>query len=213
MSTGGAAGSSPLLDPAPDWDRPGLTENLREYIVLRHGCTSWDLHNIQSNPVVLIDPRAGRTDVDFGQGFYTTSIERQARHWAWKRYYDIPLGTPGPPGVPLQPVVLKFRVPLVRLAGLEALHFVLGDYEDERFWSLVQYCRRSPPGVARSHLHPSRSDGWYDVVTGPVADFWRQRSTMRQADQVSFHTTQAAHVLNNLIRSDVTDDFDWKPVI
>jgi hypothetical protein len=23
---------------------------------------------------------------------------------------------------------------------MDSLHFVLGDYDDERFWSLVQYC-------------------------------------------------------------------------
>jgi len=89
---------------------------------------------------------------------------------------------------------------------------VLGDYDDERFWSLVQYCRQSPTGATRTHLHPKRAHGWYDIVTGPVADFWRQRSTMRQADQVSFHTTSAVNLLNTLIRGGNSDDFAWEPV-
>ena len=55
---------------------------------------------------------------------------------------------------PLQPLVLKFRVPLQHLAPLESLHFVRGDYDDERFWSLVQYCRQSPPGAARISSAP-----------------------------------------------------------
>jgi hypothetical protein len=201
-----------LLDPAPDWDRPGDPSNLRQFLVLWHGCTSWDLDAIRSNPSVLIDPRAGREDTDFGQGFYTTSVRRQARHWAWKRYYGIPASDVGPPGIPLQPVVLRFRLKLEDIAPLDSLHFVLGDYDDERYWSLVQYCRQSIAGMPRTHLHPTRSDGWYDIVTGPVADFWRQRSTMRQADQVSFHTTNAVDFLNNLIRSGGTDDFHWEPV-
>ena len=212
MSTAGTSGSPPLLDPAPAWDRPGHPQNFREYHLLWHGCTSWDLNQIKSNTVILIDPRAGRTDVDFGQGFYTTSVKRQARHWAWKRYYKISAGTTGPPGVPFQPVVLRFRVPLAALAALESLHFVLGDYDDERFWSLVQHCRQSPPNAANTHLHPTRPDGWYDMVVGPVADFWRQRSTMRQADQVSFHTQVAVKPLNDLIKSGSSADFDWEPV-
>ena len=211
MSTGGSP-VPPLLDPAPDWDRPGDPSNYCQFLVLWHGCTSWDLNAIKSNPAVLIDPRAGRADTDFGQGFYTTSVKRQARHWAWKRYYDIPASAVGPAGIALQPVVLKFRLKLEDLAPLDSLHFVLGDYDDERFWSLVQYCRQSTAGTARTHLHPTRTDGWYDVVTGPVADFWRQRSTMRQADQVSFHTTGAVDLLNDLMRSGGYDDFHWEPV-
>jgi len=118
----------------------------------------------------------------------------------------------GPPGIPLQPVVLKFRLKLADMAPLESLQFVLGDYDDERFWSLVQYCRQSIRGTPRTHLHPTRTDGWYDIVTGPVADFWRQRSTMRQADQVSFHTTGAVDLLNDLIRHGGPNDFNWEPV-
>ena len=109
-------------------------------------------------------------------------------------------------------MVLKFRLKLENLAPLESLHFVLGDYDDERFWSLVQHCRQSTTGMTRTHLHPTRPNGWYDIVTGPVADFWRQRSTMRQADQISFHTTGAVDLLNDMIRSGSPDDFHWEPV-
>ena len=110
MLTGGTT-PPPLLDPAPDWDRPGDPANFSQFLVLWHGCTSWDLSKIRSNPS-LIGPRVGRVDSDFGQGFYTTSVKRQARHWAWTRYYDIPASARGPTGIPLQPVVLKFRLKL-----------------------------------------------------------------------------------------------------
>ena len=86
--TGGAT-VPPILDPAPDWNRPGDPSDFQRFLVLWHGCTTWDLNAIRSKPSVR-STRAGRVDVDFGQGFYTTSIKRQARHWAWKRYHDIP---------------------------------------------------------------------------------------------------------------------------
>ena len=105
MSAGGAAGA-PILDAAPDWSRPAHPWDFCRFLVLWHGCTSWDQHTIQSNPTVLIDPRKCREDADFGQGFYTTTYKRLARHWAWKRYYDVPASKVGPPGVPLQPLRL-----------------------------------------------------------------------------------------------------------
>ena len=107
--------------------------------------------------------------------------------------------------MPLQPVVLRFRVALTDLSLLESLHFVVGDYDDERFWSLVQHCRQSPVSPPRTHLHPTRPHGWYDLVTGPVSDFWRQRSAMRQADQVSFHTPAAITPLNALLNRSAPD--------
>ena len=64
------------------------------------------------------------------------------------------------PGVPLQPIVLRFRLSLTSLAPLESLHFVLGDYDDERFWSLVQYCRQSPQTWhALTYTRPALTDG------------------------------------------------------
>jgi hypothetical protein len=120
----------------------------------------------------------------------------------------------GPPGILLQPVVLKFRVPLKKLAPLASLHFVLGDYDDERYWSFVQCCRQGLAVPPRNHGYEKsrKRQDWYDIVTGPVADFWRQRSVMRQADQVSFHTKKAVELLNDLIRPNDPENFNWRPV-
>src|SRR5207253_3837631 len=41
-----------------------------------------------SSDVCSSDLTAGRVDRDFGRGFYTTTLEKQARHWAWLRFYD-----------------------------------------------------------------------------------------------------------------------------
>jgi hypothetical protein len=97
---------------------------------------------------------------------------------------------------------------------------VLGDYFYDAFWSLVQHCRQStpltdpPPYTVNDHQGPVAELGeWYDMVCGPVAAFWEQRSAMNDADQVSFHTSKAAKLLNDLIKSGSKKDFDWNVVI
>jgi hypothetical protein len=101
---------------------------------------------------------------------------------------------------------------------LLSLHFVLGDYGNEDYWSLVQHCRQSVPpdpttgkgGVVNDHRRPP--GGWYDLVTGPVAAFWQQRVAMNDADQVSFHTKSGVTLLNRLIKSGDRDEYRWDPV-
>ncbi len=83
--------------------------------------------------------------------------------------------------------------------------FVLGDYDDLDYWSLVQHCRQSPPtGSPGQHHHKypgaiSSPDWWYDLVVGPVSAFWAQRVTMADADQFGFHTDDAIEILQKLI--------------
>ncbi len=203
MSTGSL--DPPILDPAPDWIDASAAEDPSQFLILWHGCTNQDYEAIKSSGG--IDPQIGlRFRADFGLGYYTTTWERQARQWAHKRFYDMPLSTPAP----LYPVTLRFRVPLSDLAPLDALHFVTVEYDDISYWSFVQHCRQSPvpPASPRDHgyrrkiplkIPPPKFRGdWYDIVSGPVSDFWRQRSAMRTADQVSFHTPRAASVLDTL---------------
>jgi hypothetical protein len=147
----------------------------------------------------------GNPATDFGRGFYTSTVRRQARNWAWKRFRLL---------LPSQrradrPVVIRLRVPLDRLARLDSLQFVLGEYDHDRFWSLVHHCRASTPRAVRSHARPGRRppDDWYDVVSGPVAAFWEQRVAMLGSDQFSFHTARAARVLNRVVRSKDPEDF------
>ena len=136
----------PLLNPAPPW-----APDRSDFVILWHGCTALEKNLIELHDV---DSSAGRVNTDFGRGFYTTTLERQARQWAWDRFYDWkaknPLATAN------QPVVLRFRVrrfgTMPRSSdlddGLDQLkspHFVLGDYDSEDYWSLVQHCRQSIP--------------------------------------------------------------------
>ncbi len=199
MSTGGAAPPHPPIIYAP----PAWPAGSNHRIILWHGCTNDDLSSMKAHG---IDPALGKVDADFGRGFYTTTIERQARHWAWKRFYDIPLAKRT---VYTHPVILRFGVPLDELGNLAALHFVGGGFDDEPFWSLVHHCRQTSANPGRTHNHPDPGrQGWYDIVAGPVADFWWQRSTMAQADQVGFHTAVATSVLNRLMASTLPDDFE-----
>jgi hypothetical protein len=209
---------SPLLNPAPPWQ-----PDRSDYLILWHGCTAFDRRGIETGG---IDLRYCAVDADFGRGFYTTTIERQARQWAWNRFNKWQLLHPTGKGN--RPVVLRFRVrrstlPRSRstldkgLDKLTTLPFVLADYHYEDYWSLVQYCRQSTEAVINDHRHPDR--GWYDVVSGPVAAFWDQRVAMDDADQYSFHTNKAVRLLNALIREGLksgpngnTDFYTWGPV-
>jgi hypothetical protein len=192
---------SRILYPARHWTyRP---------LILWHGCTAADQAAIVKSGV---DPLRGRIDTDFGRGFYTTTIKRQARQWAWARYYDLSYKRPRPANI--SPVVLRFEVDPHALAALNTLSFVGGSFTDTDFWSLVQHCRQSITTSIRDHKGPPLppSGGWYDVVTGPVAAFWTQRVAMQDADQVSFHTAKAAALLTGLIRGPDKSKFVFEDV-
>jgi hypothetical protein len=173
---------------------------------LWHGCTTEDKNEIERLGVDLLK---GRPNTDFGRGFYTTTLERQARHWAWTRFYDPRFARM----TGVQPVVLRFTVDRHDLAKLTALCFLIGDYSCEDFWSLVQHCRQSTQMTIFDHQGPvSESGEWYDIVYGPVSAFWDQRSAMNDADQISFYTRKAAKMLTDLINSGNSKQYDWKVV-
>jgi hypothetical protein len=189
----------PIRYPAPPWcgaAEPGET------VRLWHGCTSVEAANILRFGV---DPTRGRWDTDFGQGFYTTTWREQAEFWAWERYYLTPLA-PGAAPTFLFPVVIGFQVNRQLLGDLQTLAFAGGDFDAEGFWSLVQHCRKSQ---LRVKINNHKCTGfaapiiqnWYDIAVGPVAAFWRQRVAMDDADQVSFHTLNAARLLDDIIQA------------
>jgi hypothetical protein len=135
-----------ILNPAPPWGPPRS-----DRLVLWHDCTAFDKDAIERSG---IDLKFCAADTDFGRGFYTTTLERQARQWAWNRFYKLQKGDPKTKNYP---VVLRFRVrrysvsktsPALDcgLADLESLAFVIGDYNNDDFWSLVQHCRQEYSG-------------------------------------------------------------------
>lgn len=208
----------PILNPAPPW-QPARSE----YVILWHGCTALDKNAIESSG---IDLSYCAVDTDFGRGFYTTTLERQARQWAWGRFYKWQMLHPT--GTGNQPVVLRFRVrrytlPSVKgsldegLDKLASLAFACADYHYEDYWSLVQHCRQSTKSAINNHRYPT--GGWYDLVSGPVAAFWEQRVAMEDADQFSFHTEKGVRLLNALIQEGLKsgpngdpDYYTWHPV-
>lgn len=207
-----------ILNPAPPWQ-----PDRSEYVILWHGCTAFDKNAIQTSG---IDLSCCAVETDFGRGFYTTTLERQSRQWAWGRFYKWRLLHPT--GTGNQPVVLRFRVrrytlPSVKglldegLDQLISLAFAIGDYHYEDYWSLVQHCRQSTKKAINDHRHPK--GGWYDLVSGPVAAFWEQRIAMDDADQFSFHTEKPIRLLNTLIQEGLKTGpngdpnyYTWRPV-
>jgi hypothetical protein len=128
----------------------------------------------------------GEIGTDFGPGFYTTTIERQARSWAWQ------LAT----RKSSTPSVVYADLDRDRLATLDCLAFVRGDFDADDDWSLVTHCRGGGTNHARSGLQK-----FYDMVAGPVALAWTQRGLFAGADQISFHTPAAETVLNSAVWS------------
>jgi hypothetical protein len=201
----GKCHSVPILYAAPPWQSP-----LSDYQILWHGCTADDKNGIEKSG---IDLSRCAVDTDFGRGFYTTTLERQARLWAWERFFDWQAKNPTKTGN--QPVVLRFRVRRYSVAprrsdledGLDkllSLRFVRGDYHNEEYWSFVQHCRRSIPADPKTkqaevvHDHRCQTK-WYQLVSGPVAAFWKQRVAMNDTDQFSFHDS-ATYLLDALIK-------------
>lgn len=124
----------------------------------------------------------GRPGTDFGPGFYTTTLERQAQRWAYEQASR--------DRVPA--AVLALDVDHEDLAGLVTLSFVRGDFAAEDFWSFVVHCRLALDG---DHGREGGSR-LYDVVAGPVSSFWKQRLLIADVDQISFHSPTAQTVLN-----------------
>jgi len=168
------------MQPAP-FNTPVRWSN--QPLILYHGT----LQQHKASIIRKINPSMGRSNTDFGPGFYTTTLRHQAMSWAWQAAATaVTAGNPSARGC-----VLAFRLDREHAARLESLAFVRGDRDAEDFWSLVFHCRLGRAGHGRSAPHPP----FYDMVSGPVADFWQQRSVMAGADQISFHTAAAAGLL------------------
>jgi Protein of unknown function (DUF3990) len=163
--------------PAPFNTPPAWTNG---HLTLFHGTTLSHALAIQAGGV---NPAFGRTGTDFGPGFYTTTLLRQAKSWAWA--LAAASGMAGAVGA-----VVELDVDRDQLARLDTLAFVRGDYDADEFWSFVFHCRNGATNHARGSLAST-----YDVVYGPVTDFWMQRGVIQGADQVSFHTVAAARLL------------------
>ena len=156
--------------------------------MLYHGTLQKYANDITTNGVNL-----GKTNAvsDFGQGFYTTTIKTQAEAWAAQaqaRISDDRIRQLEDN----KPVIIRYEVNREELGNLSTLVFLRGDFTDEDFWSFIFHCRAGNLGH-----NLINSSEYYDIVYGPVTDFWRQRSIKANSDQISFHTTIAIKILVN----------------
>jgi len=163
--------SNPIVYPPLIWSN--------QDVVLYHGTVDSVAPAIETG---VIRVSRGRTHTDFGPGFYTTTLLRQAHTWA-AQIAASKLGA--------KPAVIEIVVEREALATLETLAFARGDFHADDFWSLVHHCRKGATGHGRKS-----PNAYYDLVYGPVAAFWNQRMTIADADQISFHTTKAEAILN-----------------
>lgn len=145
---------------------------------LYHGTIDTEVQSILAG----VNVTKGPSNRDFGQGFYTTTLGRQALTWAWQRSVR-KRGT--------NPVVIQFDVDRDDLASLDSLWFVRGSFDADDFWSLVHHCRSGRASHARRIAGRQ-----YDIVIGPVAASWKQRLSISDVDQVSFHTRRGARILD-----------------
>jgi Protein of unknown function (DUF3990) len=168
--------SNPVIYPPAIW--------ANQDIVPYHGTLDSFVSSIVNGP---IRTSFGRTHTDFGPGFYTTTLLRQAHTWG----AQIAASRPGS-----TPAVVELQISRSDLATLQTLAFIRGDFHAGDFWSLIHYCRNG----ATDHGRAAPLAPYYDVVYGPVAAFWNQRMSIADADQISFHTAAAEAVLNNSAR-------------
>jgi hypothetical protein len=169
LSTSGS--HTRMLYPPPRWTNAPVR--------LYHGTSERDAQAIVAGDVNV----AGRDKTDFGPGFYTTTVERQARTWADRRAKH---------RARMRPAVVAIDLDREALASLAILAFVRGDFDADDFWSFVAHCRTG--AVDHGRVGPR---GPYDVVVGPVSAMWVQRLAIQGVDQVSFHTRAAQRVLNS----------------
>ena len=158
-----------------------------------HGCADSALQ--PANPTGIgTTPRAHNIQLslcrpltDFGQGFYTTTWEHQAKEWANQQTRRLSVRTGATPVA----TVLRFDVDRDYLAAVEDLVFLR---ETTEFYDLVGDCRSGAMPHGRTAGKSPRGLTKYDIVYGPVS-LWQQKLVIKDCDQISFHTPQALAIL------------------
>ena len=135
-----------------------------------------------------VDLSVGRSFLDFGKGFYTTTVLEQAVAWANNRAWRMRASAVKTP-YPVAAAVVAFEIDRTMLGRLESLVF-LTDRDSAGFWELVEQCRQG------AHPMHGRTRP-YDVVYGPVTD-WPRGGLLPGYTQISFHTEHALSVLESL---------------
>ena len=167
--------SPQIVFPPPSW--------LNQDIIVYHGTVDTFATAIVSGPILV---SLGKPCTDFGPGFYTTTLKRQAQMWA----AQISASRRG-----TNPAVIEITIKRLSLASLETVAFVRGDFDADDYWSLIHHCRKgafhhgrpAPPSVLRCGLRPRGR------ILEPENDW-------SDADQISFYTASAERLLNSSAR-------------
>jgi 8-oxo-dGTP pyrophosphatase MutT (NUDIX family) len=151
---------------------PGASATMSGIVTLYHGTTDRGADSIRNRGV---DLSVQRDRTDFGTGFYATPDDWDARRMARKRAQSHG-GSP---------VVLRFDVPAEALNRMSGIWFPHANIEYQEFVRMMRL-------KGRRHS--------YDWVRGPVLysvrDFLAGGEVNTSGDQISFHTPQAAELLD-----------------
>lgn len=168
--------SGPVMGEYGDFGRWSIAaKGGDDLISFYHGTSKAGAESISAGEINL---GAGRTRLDFGQGFYTTMDQAQASAWAAKRYGA-------------DAAVIEFRVSRSALEGMNNLNMGRATQS-----SLLRVFRHNRLG---GRLHS------YDTVSGPMlknpGSFLRGSQGTTLGQQTSWHTQSAADMLwNGLVR-------------
>lgn len=144
-----------------------------KFITFYHGTTKFFASRIRKHG---IDLTRGRSDIDFGQGFYTTTDLRQARQWANK------LGQQRRDG---GGEVLVFNVPESEFNALKHREFT----SDAELLAHVLAGRR---GEISSHAQ--------DVTSGKMLMNPGESTPVLKGQQTAWHTPNAVELLNKSLQ-------------
>jgi hypothetical protein len=154
---------------------------------LYHGTTGYCADAIQTNGEP--DLAKSRAIVDFGRGFYMTSIRRQAV-WHANNIFNLRRATANAgasSGVNHQcAAVIQYEIDRTKIGHLYQLCFVSPSKD---WFDFVDHCRL----IAPRSSGPAHN---YDVVYGPLRAADGSAYPATDYEQVSFHSTNAIHMLS-----------------
>lgn len=117
-----------------------------------HGTTTEHLHSLQN-----IKVNFGRKDLDFGQGFYTTSTRNQAIEWAKGRVWN-----------GYEPLVLTYKINLGIMKSLKGIHFASAGDDWVKFIYQHRMEMFNPMNMTYDYVYGHTADGKTSILVGDI---------------------------------------------
>lgn len=152
--------------------------------VLWHGTTV-----SSAKSIIKSGPSLGRLRIglDFGQAFYTTTSERQAKDWANQQVLKAMRTSPT-----VAPAIVSFSFDTINLSSLRSISFIRSDKSAYDYWDFVSFFKSGS-----YHYHRQTAPHLFDVVAGPLAVRPGIKKAIPNSDQMSFHTAAALKLLSS----------------